>query len=271
MPKTPTSGQHLAKALSNSCSDTRTSTPASERSACLLDLASAASCSGDKRSLAEELPVAAGLESEAATPVCATGMTATAVKKWAEGADMLTFESTVNWDAPILEADFLYRQHLSQLRQSKQTKVTRLAIFDFDNTLFKSPLPNRRLWDSSLVGMLQSTDLGWFQDSRTLSAPCLKYTDGHWVGPVEQLIQTESARSDTLVMLLTGRSHRAYRDIVLELVGRRKNLRFDIVVLKETRTRQSPLVSQVGIDKLDKASPKPPLTFDYKMGVVEDA
>ncbi|KAJ2049136.1 hypothetical protein H4S04_003415 [Coemansia sp. S16] len=202
---------------------------------------------------------------------CPAGLACKAVKQWAAGADMPSYTSTVNWEKPVSETDFLYRQQLSQLRQSKGGKAKRLSIFDFDNTLFKSPRANPRLWDQRLIGMLQSTDLGWFQDSRTLSAPYLQYTDDHWILPIEELVQVESERDDTLVVLLTGRSHHAYRDLVLELISRRPHLRFDIIILKETLTRQSPLVSQVGFDTLDKETSPAPLTFDYKMGVVEDA
>ncbi|KAJ1846021.1 hypothetical protein LPJ73_004661, partial [Coemansia sp. RSA 2703] len=178
------------------------------------------------------------------------------------------YTSTVDWLRPIVPDDFLYRQQLAQLRQRKHG-ITRLSIIDFDNTLFKSPLPNPDLWDQSLIGMLKSTDLGWFQDARTLSWPYLEYTEKHWIESIETLTELESKRSDTLLMLLTGRSHAAYRDIILDLLSRRENLRFDIVILKETPTRQSPLVSQVDFGTLAAATPAP-LTFDYKMAVVED-
>ncbi|KAI8321661.1 hypothetical protein GQ54DRAFT_297855 [Martensiomyces pterosporus] len=183
--------------------------------------------------------------------------------------DIPVYASTIDWDQPIDECDFLYRKQLSQLRKRK-TGITRLSIFDFDNTLFKSPLPNPQLWDQKLIGMLKSTDLGWFQDSRTLSAPYLQYTDDHWMKPVEQLAHEEYARSDTLVVLLTGRSHSAYRKLVLGLIEHRKGLKFDIVILKETPTRESPLVSQVDFNAIIN-KPAAPLTFDYKMTVVEDA
>ncbi|KAJ2701366.1 hypothetical protein FB645_004676 [Coemansia sp. IMI 203386] len=182
--------------------------------------------------------------------------------------EMPIYTSTINWSLPIGPDDFLYRQQLSQLRLRKQG-ITRVSIIDFDNTLFKSPLPNTRLWDSSLIGMLKSTDLGWFQDSRTLSPPYLEYTDSHWISTIETLTRLEAARPDTLVMLLTGRSHAAYRNIILDLLEHRKGLQFDIVILKETPTRLSPLVAQTEFCAAP-AEAQAPLTFDYKMAVVED-
>ncbi|KAJ2854115.1 hypothetical protein J3B02_002828, partial [Coemansia erecta] len=178
------------------------------------------------------------------------------------------YTSTVDWSQPIGPDDFLYRQQLSELRLRKQG-ITRVSIIDFDNTLFKSPLPNSQLWDASLIGMLKSTDLGWFQDSRTLSWPYLEYSENHWIETIETLTRLEAARSDTLLMLLTGRSHAAYRSIIVDLLARRKGLRFDIVVLKETPTRLSPLVSQTEFGAAPTETPAP-LTFDYKMAVVED-
>ncbi|KAJ2729498.1 hypothetical protein H4R23_003473 [Coemansia sp. Cherry 401B] len=188
------------------------------------------------------------------------------------------YTSSINWEQPISEADFLYRRQLSALRLRKPN-VQRLSIFDFDNTLFKSPLPNPRLWDQKLIGMLRSTDLGWFQDSRTLSPPYLEYTNGHWMQQTVRQAQAEAKRDDTLIVLLTGRSHAAYRKAVVGLLKRCRGLQFDIIILKETPTRQSPLVSPAispapsPTPQLAAASkaPNTPLTFDYKMGVVEDA
>ncbi|KAJ1818372.1 hypothetical protein LPJ56_003853 [Coemansia sp. RSA 2599] len=179
------------------------------------------------------------------------------------------YTSTVDWSQPVGPDDFLYRQQLSELRLRKQG-TTRVSIIDFDNTLFKSPLPNSQLWDASLIGMLKSTDLGWFQDSRTLSSPYLEYTEDHWIGNIEALTRLEAARPDTLLMLLTGRSHAAYRSIILDLLARRRGLKFDIVILKETPTRLSPLVSQTEFGAVAPTETPAPLTFDYKMAVVED-
>src|SRR3712207_2723881 len=49
--------------------------------------------------------------------------------------------------------------------------LTRLDIFDFDNTLFKSPVPNPQLWDSHFLGLLMGygrVGKGWYHDLRTL-------------------------------------------------------------------------------------------------------
>ncbi|KAJ2883048.1 hypothetical protein H4R27_003039 [Coemansia aciculifera] len=267
MPHTNYTQQTADSVCNHFSTTTGTSTPVSGRETDTLERPTSSESSNSDKSTLGGQTMAPAVWSYG----CPAGLACKAVKQWAAGADMPSYTSTVNWDEPVSETDFLYRQQLSQLRQSKCGKAKRLSIFDFDNTLFKSPRANPRLWDQRLIGMLQSTDLGWFQDSRTLSAPYLQYTDDHWILPIEELVQVESERDDTLVVLLTGRSHHAYRDLVLELISRRPHLRFDIIILKETLTRQSPLVSQVGFDTLDKETPPAPLTFDYKMGVVEDA
>ncbi|KAJ1662150.1 hypothetical protein GGF38_003387, partial [Coemansia sp. RSA 25] len=255
MPHTPnfTSTPDSNDTFSRRSSGTPTPTPIRGQEAVMLERStSAQSLSSDELTLAGQATPATAAE--------ASGLACASIKQWAAGANMPSYTSSVNWDEPISETDFLYRQQLSELRQRKRGKATRLSIFDFDNTLFKSPQANPKLWDQKLIGMLLSTDLGWFQDSRTLSAPYLQYTDDHWIGPIEELVQAESERDDTLVVLLTGRSHHAYRDLVLDLISRRPHLRFDIIILKETLTRQSPLVSQVGFDVLDKKNPPAPLT-----------
>lgn len=63
--------------------------------------------------------------------------------------------------------------------RKRRSLVKRIEIFDFDNTLFCSPLPNPALWHRSLIGRLMSPEVGWFRDVRTLSEPfvvCRKST-----------------------------------------------------------------------------------------------
>ncbi|KAJ1813465.1 hypothetical protein LPJ60_006323 [Coemansia sp. RSA 2675] len=261
MPHTP---NHIQQAVcTHYCFAAETPTPVSGCETDTFELPTRSESQGSDGSTLAGQATVAGAEPNG----CPAGPACNAVKKW---ADMPTYTSTVNWDEPIPETDYLYRRQLSDLRQGKRAKATRLSIFDFDNTLFKSPHANPRLWDQKLKGVLQSTVLGWFHDARTLSAPYLQYTDDHWIRPIEELVKVEAARDDTLVVLLTGRSHQAYRDVILELIGRRPHLQFDIVILKEIPSRFSTLATQAGFVEEEEHTPVPP-TLDYKMGVVEDA
>ena len=49
-----------------------------------------------------------------------------------------------------------------------------IHVYDFDNTLFSSPLPNHKLWNQRTVGLLQTQEGlgsgGWWHDSRVLEA-----------------------------------------------------------------------------------------------------
>ncbi|OMJ20624.1 hypothetical protein AYI69_g6135 [Smittium culicis] len=163
----------------------------------------------------------------------------------------------------------------------KFNEIKRLSVIDFDNTLFCSPLPNSDIWDSRSIGLLKG-DLGWFLDSRTLQKPYLSNSKKRWVKDIEKVSTEEFNRTDTLCILLTGRSDYIYHDIIRDLLSKR-NISFDMVILKENpniKWNPNNFIS----NKLDyyeltarnkalgifasKASN--PITFDYKMDVIAD-
>ncbi|KAK8050140.1 hypothetical protein PG994_011870 [Apiospora phragmitis] len=53
-------------------------------------------------------------------------------------------------------------------------QIKAIHVYDFDNTLFKTPLPNQKLWNGRTTGALGSPDIfingGWWHDSRILAA-----------------------------------------------------------------------------------------------------
>ena len=61
-----------------------------------------------------------------------------------------------------------FKQKLVDLNEAQY--INRLAIFDWDSTLFRSPLPNPALWSKELCGTLIG-NCHWFADSRTLQHP----------------------------------------------------------------------------------------------------
>ncbi|KAJ1914242.1 hypothetical protein H4219_004880 [Mycoemilia scoparia] len=161
---------------------------------------------------------------------------------------------------------------------------TRLTVFDFDNTLFKSPMPNSNLWDSGLRGKLKSTDLGWFHDQRTLCPPYLDDSTNHWILHVLKRARQEISRSDTMTVLLTGRTYDTYDKRIRELL-KSQNLNFDMIILKEVH--KVPFSSNFTYGDDYDSSPsgnldaykegyinplttKLPNTFLYKMQVLED-
>ncbi|KAJ1651029.1 hypothetical protein IWQ61_008309 [Dispira simplex] len=109
---------------------------------------------------------------------------------------------------------------------------TSLRVFDFDNTLYKSPVPNPWLWDAKLIGKLLSTDIGWYHDRRTLSPPYVIPR----LGDCNPLVLTEVRHSladpQCLTVLLTGRNDEKFRPSVNAIL-RKARLHFDMVFLKD--------------------------------------
>jgi len=62
--------------------------------------------------------------------------------------------------------------NLARLEDPAQTALLHTVhVYDFDQTLFRSPLPNPALWEHSFVGLLQSWNgvgPGWWHHPATL-------------------------------------------------------------------------------------------------------
>jgi hypothetical protein len=130
-------------------------------------------------------------------------------------------------------------------------KYTKLRIFDFDSTVFKSPLPNPDLWTHSFLGTIVS-DCQWFCDPRTLSVPYVpQIPPAEWWN--NEIVEIAKQRSPTtLNVLLTGRRKEFFQERITQLcecVG----LEFDFYFCKETEcdTRQHGT------------------TLDFKLSVIE--
>ncbi|KAI9346411.1 hypothetical protein DFJ73DRAFT_660541 [Zopfochytrium polystomum] len=149
--------------------------------------------------------------------------------------------------------------HQPQQEQEQQKPMTRLCIFDFDSTLFRSPLPNPEVWASDLHGALIS-DCGWFTEPRTLSAPYvpeqpdLSWWDADVLADVRRAMREEE---HSIRVLLTGRRHDLfYRRIrsLVDLADPSDPISFDMVFLKEVS---------------DSAGARKFLTtLDYKLAVI---
>jgi len=94
----------------------------------------------------------------------------------------------------------------------ENNKIQVLNIFDFDGTMFRSPVPNPSLWEGKMIGKLKdmpsTNGYGWFQDIVTLSEPAVPKNPGmEWwndiiVKEVIKSIEDPNARTS----LLTGRT-----------------------------------------------------------------
>lgn len=120
--------------------------------------------------------------------------------------------------------------------------VRAIHVYDFDNTLFLSPLPNAKIWHSKSLNDLQSptwlANGGWWHDPRILEATGSgleeeekKAWDGWWNENIVQLVQLSMMQKDALTVLLTGRAVKGFSDLTQRIL-KSKGLVFDMIVLK---------------------------------------
>ncbi|KIV82141.1 hypothetical protein PV11_04269 [Exophiala sideris] len=120
--------------------------------------------------------------------------------------------------------------------------IKSLHVYDFDNTLFSSPLPNPQIWSPPTVGMLQTYETlaygGWWHDASILAATGdglekeePRAWEGSWNETIVQLVELSIQSKDVLTVLLTGRGETNFQDLVNRICNAKK-LDFDLVVLK---------------------------------------
>ncbi|KAK1753517.1 hypothetical protein QBC47DRAFT_303848 [Echria macrotheca] len=120
--------------------------------------------------------------------------------------------------------------------------IKAIHVYDFDNTLFKTPLPNPKIWNGPTLGTLANPDAfvngGWWHDSRILAATGEglakeepKAWEGWWNEKIVELIQLSTEQKDALCVLLTGRSESGFSDLIKRMVTS-KGLDFDMISLK---------------------------------------
>lgn len=120
--------------------------------------------------------------------------------------------------------------------------IDSIHVYDFDNTLFSSPLPNRQLWASQSISKLQTQEAfvggGWWHDSSILASTGRGLDEeeprawaGHWNEQIVQLVELSMAQQDALTVLLTGRSEAEFAQLIQRIVSSRR-LNFDLIVLK---------------------------------------
>ncbi|OCT47856.1 putative tat pathway signal sequence protein [Cladophialophora carrionii] len=125
---------------------------------------------------------------------------------------------------------------------SDTSTIKNIHVYDFDNTLFCSPLPNPLVWHYQTIGLLQTYETlafgGWWHDNSILAATGeglekeeLRAWEGHWNETVRELVELSIASKDTITVLLTGRGETNFADLVNRICNSRK-LDFDLVALK---------------------------------------
>lgn len=121
-------------------------------------------------------------------------------------------------------------------------QIKAIHVYDFDNTLFKTPLPNPQIWNGPTIGQLSNPDVftngGWWHDSRILAATGEglekeepKAWEGWWNEKIVELVRLSEEQSDALTVLLTGRSESGFSELIKRMVAAKK-LDFDLISLK---------------------------------------
>lgn len=121
--------------------------------------------------------------------------------------------------------------------ESPRPPPTRLAIFDFDSTLFYSPLLSPTIWHPTLVQAVTTEGLcgpGWWRDIRSLQLGAdVEQTrwQGYWNPGVMVEVRAALADPKTLTVLLTGRRVHPFYDLVSKMI-KSQGLEFDMVCLR---------------------------------------
>ncbi|OCL06840.1 hypothetical protein AOQ84DRAFT_320839 [Glonium stellatum] len=122
------------------------------------------------------------------------------------------------------------------------SQIKAIHIYDFDNTLFASPLPNKQIWNSPTIGQLASPDMfingGWWHDAAILASTGEgvekeepRGWEGWWNEQIVSLVELTMQQKDALSVLLTGRSESGFGELIKRIVRSRK-LDFHMICLK---------------------------------------
>lgn len=136
---------------------------------------------------------------------------------------------------------------LFQSKQSSNRHITALDIFDFDSTLFLSPLLSPNIWHSSFVNSITTENLlgpGWWRDIRSLqlhldedksNTPWCRY----WNEDIVTQVKQSMADPSHLTVLLTGRRYHPFHALMDDILAS-KGLVFDIVGLRPDPESDAP-------------------------------
>jgi len=121
-------------------------------------------------------------------------------------------------------------------------QIRAIHIYDFDNTLFASPLPNKQVWAGPSIGTLQGLEMfstgGWWHDVNILASTGKGAEEeektawqGWWNESIVELVRLSMQQKDAVCVLLTGRNEKAFAPLVSRMIAA-KGLGFDMVCLK---------------------------------------
>ncbi|KAH3669019.1 hypothetical protein WICMUC_005118 [Wickerhamomyces mucosus] len=142
------------------------------------------------------------------------------------------------------------------------SRITKLHIYDFDNTIFRSPSPNPDLLHEKTLEMLVAANKfscgGWWANPLILknvgegwNIEKQRNWQGFWNEDVLDLMRLSNAEEDTLTVIMTGRRKEIFSEMLGELIASKK-IRYDALILKQGEFSNTlSFKSQVIIDLLN--------------------
>lgn len=116
-----------------------------------------------------------------------------------------------------------------------------VKIFDFDNTLFRSPVPNEKMWGRSFYGCLVSDlktgGLGWWQSLISMDPTIINVND--WIEETTEEVKKAMPVESEFKVMLTGRNT-SFFDTIKGMLDS-KGLQFNAYGLKPFVTKMSTL------------------------------
>lgn len=125
------------------------------------------------------------------------------------------------------------------VQNGSKSQPKKLAIFDFDSTLFFSPLLSPTIWHPDLIKLATAESVygpGWWRDIRSLDlGPIEELKKNAWKGYWNEKIVQEArdciADPDTMTVVLTGRRYHPFHLLVPDMLES-KGLQFDLIGLR---------------------------------------
>ncbi|KAG0173673.1 hypothetical protein DFQ28_007986 [Apophysomyces sp. BC1034] len=122
-------------------------------------------------------------------------------------------------------------------------KPTKLAIFDFDSTLFLSPQLSHTIWHDLLINAVIAENMlgpGWWRDVRSLQLGEKMQGiawEGYWNEDVVEEAREAIEDPDTMAILLTGRRYHPFHQVIPSMLEA-KSLDFDLIGLRPDPERE---------------------------------
>eukprot|EP00759_Apiculatamorpha_spiralis_P013364 PhF_6_TR20011/c0_g1_i4/m.29223 len=139
--------------------------------------------------------------------------------------------------------------------------ITKIDIFDFDGTLFRTPEPSTNIWGRNtgrIINLISQGGYGWYDTLEVMLPPYMpEYCDESWFSPtVLPAIRSSCADEGTLTVLMTGRKADLFTERIGDMLAG-VGVKPDVLYLKPATTDRydsqavAPTTMEVKINFLD--------------------